>query len=207
MVSAAADTQREIGEIRRDMTAAVAELRRRVGGGTSGLAQGEARVAGARARETLVQRSRDLTAGLRGGNAAAASVVATTAVAGLGYAAYSVAERWRARRAPQNRLRRRATGLRGDVEDRVQQVRERAKLLRERGILLKVDREGENYLRVTGASVEALKTEGTRSKVLKNLLWAAMLSVFMAVASILARRVAGAAWKATLREDPPTEKK
>ena len=41
---------------------------------------------------------------------------------------------------------------------------------------------------------------------IKKLIWAALLSIFMAVGSVLARRVAEAAWKSMVHEEPPTEK-
>jgi hypothetical protein len=47
---------------------------------------------------------------------------------------------------------------------------------------------------------------GQGDEVIKKLVWAGLLSVFMAVFSVLARRVAGGVWRATLREDPPTQK-
>ena len=41
---------------------------------------------------------------------------------------------------------------------------------------------------------------------IKKLVWAGLLSIFMAVGSVLARRIADVVWRAMVREDPPTEK-
>jgi hypothetical protein len=45
-----------------------------------------------------------------------------------------------------------------------------------------------------------------QSKVIKKFVWAAFLSIFMAVASVLARRVADSAWRAMVHEEPPSDK-
>ena len=74
---------------------------------------------------------------------------------------------------------------------------------------MKLDPEDGGYVRVTDARLEPLNKKGKKrgqSTVIKKLIWAALLSVFMAVGSVLARRVADTAWRAMLREDPPTEK-
>jgi hypothetical protein len=42
--------------------------------------------------------------------------------------------------------------------------------------------------------------------VIKKFIWAALLSIFMALGSVLARRVAEQVWQATVHEEPPTEK-
>ena len=41
---------------------------------------------------------------------------------------------------------------------------------------------------------------------IKKFIWAAFLSIFMAVGSVLARRVADSLWRAMVHEEPPTEK-
>jgi hypothetical protein len=42
--------------------------------------------------------------------------------------------------------------------------------------------------------------------VIKKFIWAALLSIFMAVGSVLARRIAESVWQAMTHEEPPTEK-
>ena len=45
-----------------------------------------------------------------------------------------------------------------------------------------------------------------QSTVIKKFVWLGLLSVFMALGSVLARRVADNVWRAMVHEDPPTEK-
>jgi hypothetical protein len=62
-------------------------------------------------------------------------------------------------------------------------------------------------MRVLDARYEGPGSKGRgRREVIKKLVWAGFLSVFMAVSSVLARRVAGSVWRATVREDPPTQR-
>jgi hypothetical protein len=42
--------------------------------------------------------------------------------------------------------------------------------------------------------------------VIKKFVWAALLSLFMALGSVLARRVADAVWRSMTHEEPPTAK-
>ena len=199
----AADTQREIGSLRSDMTSAVAEIQRRLGGGMRSLAAGEVRVAGNRSARDLADQAAELRE-----SPSFLPVVGTVVVAAVGYGIYEAVGRWREGRKPQNRLRRRAEEVRGDIEGRVDDVRKIWKEAREKGVLLRVEPEGAGYLRVMGAKVEALDLEkGSRKDVLKNLMWAAMLAIFMALGGVLARRAAGGVWRATVGEDPPSEKK
>ncbi|MBI2755579.1 MAG: hypothetical protein HYX52_02615 [Chloroflexi bacterium] len=211
MGSTASDTQREIGALRADMSSAIAELESRVRGGFRGIAGAEARVSTGRAGESVAQKAEQY-AGLL-------TVAGTVAVAAVGYSIYEGIDRWRESRKPQNRLKRRvgdlgdevatrARSVRGEVETRVRDSRKRVEKARKEGVLLKVEREGDEYLRVKEARLDIPKgKEGKRTDVLKNLLWAAVLSIFMAGAGVAARRGAGALWRATLREDPPTQKK
>jgi len=51
-----------------------------------------------------------------------------------------------------------------------------------------------------------IKKKRGQSTVIKKFVWAAFLSVFLAVASVIARRLADSAWRAMIHEEPPTEK-
>jgi hypothetical protein len=42
--------------------------------------------------------------------------------------------------------------------------------------------------------------------VIKRLFWAGFLSVFMAVGAVVARRLADGAWRAMIREEPPSDR-
>ena len=61
-------------------------------------------------------------------------------------------------------------------------------------------------MRVSEARLDPPKKKRDQSKVIKKFVWAGFLAVFMAIGSVLARRVADTAWRAMLREEPPTEK-
>ena len=76
-----------------------------------------------------------------------------------------------------------------------------------RGVLLKLEPEKSGYVRVSDARLEPPpnKKRG-QSTVIKKFIWAALLSIFMALGSVLARRVADTVWRATVREEPPTSK-
>ena len=75
-----------------------------------------------------------------------------------------------------------------------------------RSVLLKLEPEHGGYVRVSDARLEPPNKKRGQSKVIKRLIWAALLSSFMALASVLARRVADTVWRATVHEEPPTEK-
>jgi hypothetical protein len=75
-----------------------------------------------------------------------------------------------------------------------------------RGILLKLEPQQGGYVRLSDARLEPPKKKRGQSTVIKKLIWAGLLSVFMAVGSVLARRVADSVWRAMVHEDPPTEK-
>lgn len=211
MGSEAADTQREIGALRSDMDAALAELKRRFAGGTSSVTATEARIAGTRASED-VKRQVQVKVGQVRQDPAAMSLLGTAVAAAVGYAVYEVVERWQERRRPENRLKRRARNVRHELEEQLEQrlkePRQVARRVRERGVKLTFGGPDADQFRLTdreGKPLDEEPSERTRKDMLKNLLWGLTLALFMAAGSVVARRVAGAVWKATLREDPPTE--
>jgi hypothetical protein len=203
MAATAADTHREITRLRGDMNAALDELQRRLRGGLRTVASTEARVTSTRARQDAMQSARQ--------NPTLAGVVGVVVVGAVGYLAYRAISGRRERQKPQNRLKRGVQQARAELVGRVSEGVELSKKqldqARQRGLLLKLEPEDGGYIRVTDARLEALaiKSKG-RSDVIKKLVWAGLLSVFMAVSSVLARRVAGGVWRATVREDPPTQK-
>ena len=72
---------------------------------------------------------------------------------------------------------------------------------------MKLDPEDGGYVRVSDARLEPPpnKKRG-QSTVIKKFVWAGLLSVFMALGSVVARRVADSVWQAMVHEEPPTEK-
>ena len=192
------DTQREIGRLRGDMTAAVDELERRVRGGLRGVASAEARITSARTRDDIVERARSNPPVL-----VVAGVVAAGAVA---YGAFSFVNGLRERNKPQNRFRREVGHVRGRVSESVERTRRELERARQRAVLLKLDPAESGYVRVSDARIEPLNKKRGTSTVIKKLVWAGLLSVFMAIGSVVARRVADMVWKGMVREEPPTEK-
>jgi hypothetical protein len=201
-----ADTERQITHLRGDMTAALEEVERRMRGGLRGIATSEARIGGARATEDVVNRARQNPTMLGVAGMVAAGVVV--------YGGYALVKGLRARKKPQNRLKREVEHVREELSEQAERVgelvvestrRELEKVL-PRGVLLKLEPEEGGYVRVSEARLEPPKKKRGQSTVIKKLVWAALLSIFMALGSVVARRVADTVWRAMVHEEPPTEK-
>ncbi|MBV9326286.1 MAG: hypothetical protein JO352_21185 [Chloroflexi bacterium] len=200
MAASPEDTEREIVRLRGDMIAAVAEVERRFRGGLRGVATAEARVTSARAREDAIAAARD--------NPTVLGVAGVVAVAAIAYGAYVLVRGIRERRKPTSRLRRGVSQLGAELSERVSGGVESSRRQLERtlphGILLKLEPGSGGYMRVRDARLESPSKGRDRAKVIKKLVWAGFLSVFLAVGSVLARRLADSAWRAMVREEPPT---
>jgi hypothetical protein len=199
------DTQREIVRLRGDMSAAVEEVERRFRGGLRGVATTEARVTSVRAGEDAVARARE--------NPTLLGVAGVVVAGAVAYGVYSLVRTRREQSKPQNRLRRGVSQARAELSERVSEGVEASRRQLERalpqGILLKLEPEDGGYMRVSDARLEPpaqVRKKRGQSKVIKRFVWAAFLSVFMAVGSVLARRVADTAWRAMVHEEPPTNK-
>lgn len=203
-----ADTEREIGRLRGDMTAALAEVENRLKGGLRSVASTEARITSGRAASDVVETARDNPTLLGVGGMVVAGAIA--------YGAFALINRARTRNTPKNRLKRGVRGVRGELSvtaERLAETLEQKRRQLERGLLpsgvmLKLEPEDGGYVRVADARLEppANKKRGGRSTVIKKFVWAGMLSIFMAVGSVLARRVAERVWQTMTHEEPPTEK-
>lgn len=203
MGSTPADTRREIDRLRGDLTAALDEVERRLRGGFRGVASTEARITSARAREDLSQRARQHPTLL--------GVVGVVAVGALGYGLYSVLKSRQESARPQSAIRRRVKDvreeLRGRVGEGVQASKRQLERAKQTSLLVKVEPADSGLMRITEAHIERpVNKSKERQDVIKKLVWAGLLSVFMALSSVLARRVAGSVWKAMLQEEPPTRK-
>ncbi|HYW90761.1 MAG TPA: hypothetical protein VFB50_23530 [Chloroflexota bacterium] len=203
MGSTPADTRLEIDRLRGDLTAALDEVERRLRGGFRGVASTEARITGARAREDLSQRARQHPTLL--------GVVGVVAVGALGYGLYSVLKSRQESARPQSAIRRRVKDvreeLRGRVGEGVQASKRQLERAKQTSLLVKVEPADSGLMRITEAHIERpVNKSKERQDVIKKLVWAGLLSVFMALSSVLARRVAGSVWKAMLQEEPPTRK-
>ena len=195
------DTQRQISQLRGDMSAALDEVERRLRGGLRGVAAAEARITSVRTTQDVVAQARD--------NPTALGIAGVVAAGAVAYGAYALISGMRARNNPRNRLRRGVKHVRGEVSGRVSSAESAVRQLERglvRSVLLKLEPEDGGYVRVSDARLEPPNKKRGQSKVIKRLIWAALLSIFMALASVLARRVADTVWRAMVHEEPPTEK-
>jgi hypothetical protein len=187
------------------MTAAVAEVERRFRGGLRGIATAEARATSVRAGEDAVARARE--------NPTLVGVAGMVVAGAIAYGIFAVVRGRREQQKPQNRLKRGVSQARAEISERVSEGVEASRRQLERalpqGLLLKLEPEDGGYMRVSDARLEPpaqIRKKRGQSKVIKRFVWAAFLSVFMAVGSVLARRVADTAWRAMVHEEPPTNK-
>ncbi|MBV8713875.1 MAG: hypothetical protein JO020_02540 [Chloroflexi bacterium] len=195
------DTEREIVRLRGDMTAAVEEVERRLRGGVRGIATSEARIGSARAGENALSRARE--------NPTLLGVVGVVAAGAVAYGVYALINGRRESQKPQNRLKRGVAELSERVTEGVESSRHQLERALPHGVLLKLEPESGGYMRVSDARLDAppaIRKKRGQSLVLKRFVWAGFLSVFLAVASVLARRVADSVWRAMVHEEPPTEK-
>jgi hypothetical protein len=184
MGATAEDTQREIGRLRGDMTAALEEVEHRLRNGVRGIAHAEARISTDRARQ----------------NPTLVGVVGVVAVAAVGYGVFAVGRRLTRHQTPTQRLAHTLKETRAELGERLEQALPR-------GLLLKLDPADGGFVRVSDARVETpAHKKRNNNRVIKKLVWAGLLSVFMAMGSVVARRVAGGLWRAMVHEEPPTEK-
>jgi hypothetical protein len=203
MAATPADTQREIERLRGDMTAALDEMQRRFQGGLRGIAGAEARISSGRAADDISSRARQ--------NPTLVGVAGVVVVGAIGYGIYALVKSRQEQKRPQHRLRRRVESVReelsGRVGEGVQLSRQQIERAKQSNLLVKLEPQDGGFMRITEARLEGPPGKGKgRQDEIKKLVWAGLLSVFMAVGSVLARRVAGGVWKVTVREDPPTEK-
>jgi hypothetical protein len=197
------DTEHEITALRGDMTAALDEVEKRLRRGLRSVASTEARITSARASEEAVNRARE--------NPTLLGVAGVVVAGAVAYGVYSLITGKRERKKPQNRIKRGVQHVGEELAERVSEGVEESRRQLARtlphGVLLKLEPEDGGYVRVSDARLEPPpnKKRG-KSTVIKKFVWAGLLSVFMAVGSVLARRVADSVWQAMTHEAPPTEK-
>jgi hypothetical protein len=195
------DTEREIVRLRGDMTAAVEEVERRLRSGFRGVAASEARISGVRASEDAISRAKE--------NPTLLGVVGVVAAGAVAYGVYALISRRRESQKPQNRLKQGVTELSERVTEGVEASRRQLERALPHGVLLKLEPESGGYMRVSDARLEAppaIRKKRGQSLVLKRFVWAGFVSVFLAVSSVVARRLADSAWRAMVHEEPPSEK-
>ena len=183
MGATAADTQREIEEIRKDVSSAARELRHRVLRVTDR----------AKNPETYTSAVQEHPAALVGVGLGAVGV------GGL-YAARAIAER-RRRNQPRERLRRAAATAAETLGERIEQVRE---TVRESLPTLPVEvRFGTQG--ADGDGGESAPVERSDPSVVKRVMWAGLVAGMMALGGLIARRAATTVWRSMLNEEPPTK--
>jgi hypothetical protein len=172
----AADTKREIEEIRKDVSSAVSELKRRV---VRAVSPG-----------TYLELAREHPAAIAG-----------AALGGLGIAgalvARSVAES-RRRNRPTERLRRGVMAAAEELGESVQQAWAAVPSLPVEVRLGTGDAKGE-------AETQPLTLAGSDPGMVKRILWAGLVAVMMAAGGLVARRLSATVWRAAMGEAPPTK--
>jgi hypothetical protein len=173
----AADTKREIEEIRKDVSSAVSEL--------------NARVARALSPRTYLDFARENPAAIVGVG------LGGVALAGALFAR-SVAES-RRQRDPVVRLER---NVRGAVEELGEGVQRAWSALPSLPIEVRVGaRDGDTE----NLQAQRLTSSGKEPGMVKRILWAALVAVLMAAAGLAARRLSATIWRSAMGEAPPTQ--
>jgi hypothetical protein len=178
------------------MDAALDEVERRMRGGLRGVASAETRVTSQRARERLVQRANN--------NQPLLGVGIVTVGGAAAYGACSLLAALRERQKPQHRLERGLNELRESFGTRVRNTQEQAERARGRGLLLKLETQDGGYVRVSDARLGGVpRNRREHTTMLKKLFWTGLVSVLVAVGTVVARRLADRVWRATIHEAPP----
>jgi hypothetical protein len=173
----AADTKREIEEIRKDVSSAVGALKRRVVRAVS--------------PSTYVELARD--------NPAAVLGVGLGAVSLAGFAvARSIAENRRQNR-PSERLRRTVMGAAEDLSESAQRAWAAVPSLPISMQLGTADANGSDTKK------PALQVTGKEPSMLKRILWAGLVAAMMAAGGLAARRLSATIWRSAMGEAPPTK--
>jgi hypothetical protein len=179
----AADTQREIEEIRKDVSSAARELRHRILRTTSQVTD----------PGTYTTAAQEHPAALAGVGLGAVGV-------GGIYVARAIIER-RRRQQPRERLRRAATAAAENLGERFEQVRE---TVRESLPTIPVEvRFG--TLGAEGDGGKEPVVERSNPSVVKKMLWGGLVAGMMALGGLIARRASTTIWRSVLKEEPPTK--
>jgi hypothetical protein len=173
----AADTKREIEEIRKDVSSAVSELERRVKRAAS--------------PGTYLAFARENPAAVVGVGLGAASLASVVIVR-------SIMESRRQNR-PSERLKRTVRGAAGDLTETAQRAWAAVPSLPVEvrigtGDAKDSDKEGSN-----------LQLAGSNPGMMKRALWGGLVAAMMAGGGLLARRLSATIWRSAMGEAPPTK--
>ena len=175
MGATAADTKREIEEIRKDVLSAVSELRRRVTRAVS--------------PQTYLEFAQENPAAIAGIGMGALSL------AGIALAR-SVAES-RRRNQPTERLRRNVMGAAEQLTEGVQQAWAAMPSL---PVEVRVGTRDAN-----SSEKPEVTASGGEQGMVKRILWAGLVAVMMAGGGLVARRLSATIWRSAMGEAPPTK--
>jgi hypothetical protein len=170
----AADTKREIEEIRKDVSSAVSELRRRI-----------ARAVSPRTYLEFAQENPAAVVGVGLGGLSLAGIAL----------ARSVAES-RRRNRPTERLRRGVMGAAEQLSEGVQQAWSAVPSL---PVEVRIGTRDAD-----GTEQQATTSSGSDQGMFKRMLWAGLVAMMMAAGGLAARRLSATIWRSTMGEAPPT---
>jgi hypothetical protein len=171
----AADTKREIEEIRNDVSSAVGEMQRRVVRAVS--------------PRTYLEFAQENPAAIVGVGLTALSIAGVVV-------ARSLAES-RRQNQPAARLQGSVMGAAEQVSEGVQQAWAAVPSL---PVEVRVGTRDAN-----GSNRNEATVSGSDSSMLKRMLWAGLVAVMMAGGGLVARRLSATIWRSTMGEAPPTK--
>lgn len=175
MGATSADTQREIEEIRKDVSSAVSEL--------------EKRLARAASPKTYLELARENPAAVIGLGVAGLGVVGTMAMRAVLAA--------RRRNRPSERLRRTVHDVAEGLGEQIGRAREAIPAI---PVSVRIGSAGDD----DGDRDTDIAVTGSQPSMIKRLLWAALVAGMMAAGGLVARRVSATLWRQLMQEDPPT---
>jgi hypothetical protein len=184
-----ADTQREIEEIRKDVTSATQELFSR-----ANRFAGREPAGGRRSTQTRPGAARAWGRSIQLKDHPAALAGLAVTVAGVGGVAGAKAfADYRRRQLPEERLRRTVRTAAEELGVRWGRAREAIPL--EVHLGREADQKGRRQP----------KNERSDPGMIKKALWGALVAVMVAAGGLMARRLSVAVWRAAMNEDPPTK--
>ncbi len=189
MGATSADTQREIEEIRKDVSSATDELFSRIR-----QFGGRASAGGRRPKQAPAGPGRSLGRSIQVKDHPAALAGLAIAAAGLGGAAGAKAYAdYRRRQLPEERLRRTVRTAAEELGVRWGRAREAIPL--EVHLGREADQKG----------VRQAKNERSDPGMIKKMLWGVLVATMVAAGGLMARRLSAAVWRAAMNEDPPSQ--
>ena len=179
MGATASDTQREIEEIRKDVSSAARELRHRI----------------LRATDTKTLTTNATTTVKEHPAALVGVGLGAVGIGGL-FAARAIQER-RRRQEPRARIRRAAHAAAEGLGERIEQVREALPAL---PFEVHFGTQGAD-----GDGGEPATIERSNPSMVKKIMWAGLVAGMMALGGLIARRASTTIWRSILNEEPPTK--